>query len=257
MIREELLAPVIPFEIVYRNVNPQSGSALFNLPLEIMIRTFFLASGSSGLDPHGDILTTLWLSLSCKTVHYILHQFNPKFDTIADLPHEIKQKLMKLPPTAAHTLLLDLLNPSIVKKRQMKRVLHGMLRLSPDGGPLFKFNLPQRVLNKYEEAPLIRRALFMDKLSAWLRKEDGWALCSICLVYKRIWGGSLGAEPEGWKCVKREMAKPAEKRFEAGLGTKTNVDLQEAGWTQAIGSKELHWICHKHRFGWIEMARLQ
>lgn len=134
------------------------------------------------------------------------------------------------------------------------------------------------------------RINFMDKIGLWLRPEDGWALCAVCLAYKQTTGGGLGAEKGSWRSMKKanssgtSMMKAAgdairmvrnfviairsprgvreeEEQVKIGVEDAEHTDnrkwktcLMQQGWME-MG--EEHLICPKHRFTAQQMIQLR
>ena len=159
------------------------------------------------------------------------------------------------------------------------------------GGVLLKKDIPRNFYTKtVPSAHQTARINFMEKLGLWLRPEDGWALCAICLVYKQTRGGSLGAEKGSWRSTKkvnssgtrmikaagdairmvrnfviaiRSLSEVSEKEEWVktqvqdvdGVDNQTwKTSLMHQGWME-MG--EEHLICPKHRFTGMQMIQLR
>ena len=141
-------------------------------------------------------------------------------------------------------------------------------------GVLRKRDIPRNIYSK--NAPIAQinaRSAFMVKLGAWLKEEDGWAYCSVCLVYKQLEGGGLGAEKESWRSVKKVIESKASGTTATAAGSGEDAVTikvededendtsgkglglaERAGW---LRMDDEHLICPPHRFSAVQMVMLR
>ena len=130
----------------------------------------------------------------------------------------------------------------------------------------------------------------MDKIGLWLRPEDGWALCAVCLAYKQTQGGGLGAEKGSWRSMKKVNSSGTRMMKAAGDAIRmvrnfviairsprdaaeeedwVNLKVEDADgadnetWKTSLMQQgwmemgEEHLICPKHRFTAQQMIQLR
>jgi hypothetical protein len=86
------------------------------------------------------------------------------------------------------------------------------------------------------------RVKFMEKLQGWLTEQEGWRLCAVCAVFKRLDGG-MGAEEKSWCRFKGPMReKGGDEGEDEGAGEEKDIWL---------------WVCPKHRFERTAVVRLR
>lgn len=214
------------------------------------------------------------------------------------LPTEILHRILLLaierpttnqPPEAITRVFMTLTSKLLASQlASASSTLPNNTRGMSANGIRLKNDIPRNVYTK--NAPTAHqtaRIQFMDKIGLWLRPEDGWALCAICLAYKQIEGGGLGAEKGSWRSMKRALgdimrrvmvdtmstlrdfvgaAGPAGDVDGKADGVKIKVEDDEEddiglgggdplkhGWMKM----EEHLICPKHRFTGLQMLQLR
>ena len=145
-------------------------------------------------------------------------------------------------------------------------------------GQLVVNNIPKKINANSSTAVINARAKFMIQLGLWLQPKDGWAFCSVCLVYKKL-GGGLGAEKESWRSMKKGGSNkgdleggPTIEQTTDHLGRpmyifsdeviagpkkelKDQTEIAKKGGWSTIRAEE-HLVCPKHRFTVLQMVKL-
>lgn len=178
---------------------------------------------------------------------------NPQLTSplLTRLPLEILHKILLSSPIGRSDKLFVSLSCKLLAKTLAQAKPSSTF--STTHGALMSTSFPKPVSKDSPTATITNRTRFMYNLKKWMKEEDGWYLCGVCLVFKRRSGNRNAKD---WMYLRRGWDKNVRKteRGKKGNNNGEAVGEEEGGWGEdSDDDLGKLWVCPKHK---IEASRL-